>query len=103
MIKLVGVLKRPSTMSMDEFKRWMLETHAPLVRKLPGQSKYVLNFTIGAPEQVPQYDCIGEVWFDDQATLQKALESPVMVEATKDSESHKIDVAIVFTEEHVVP
>lgn len=103
MIKVVGIFKKPSTMSVDEFQRWVLETHAPLARKLPGQSKYVVSLTIGAPEQVPQYDCIGEIWFDDQATLQKALESPEMAEGLKDVESHNVDVAIVFTEERVIP
>ncbi|HEY41269.1 MAG TPA: EthD family reductase [Dehalococcoidia bacterium] len=103
MIKVIGIFKKPATMNVEEFRAWMLETHAPLARKLPGQSKYVVSLTIGAPEQVPRYDCVGEIWFEDQSTLQKALESREMAEGLRDTQSHNVDVAIVFTEEHVIP
>jgi len=102
MIKWVAVANKPPTMSMDELKRWWLDIHAPNVKKLPGLRKYVVSLTFGAPDGVPKYDGIAELWFDDMAALQKALESPEAAEGLKDVQSSKVDFAHLFTEEHTI-
>jgi len=102
MIKWVGIATKPSTMSMDELKKWWLEIHAQNVKKLPGLRKYIVSFSVGSPDEVPRYDGIAELWFDDMTALQKAMESPVVAEAMKDLQSSKVDFIHLFTEEHTI-
>ena len=102
MIKWVGIATKPSAMNMDEFKRWWLDVHAQNVQKLPGLRKYIVSFTVGSPDEVPKYDGIAELWFDDMTALQKALESPEVLEAMKDLESRPVDFVHLFTEEHTI-
>ena len=102
MIKLVAIANKPPTMSVDELRRWWLDIHAPIAKKLPGLRKYVVSVTVGAPDEVPKYDGIAELWFDDMAALQNALQSPELAEALKDLEAHKVTPAMIFTEEHVI-
>ena len=65
--------------------RWSNEQHASLANKLPGIHRWVRNHPISeAPETAP--DRVGELWFDDQATLDAALNSNEMAEAFKDAE-----------------
>jgi len=102
MIKWVAIANRPPTMSVDELKTWWLDVHAPNVRKLPGLRKYVISLTFGAPDKVPDYDGIAELWFDDMAALQKAVESPEAAEGLKDLHSSKVGFTHLFTEEYSI-
>ena len=102
MIKWVAIANKPPTMSADELKRWWLDIHAPNVKKLPGLRKYVVSLTFGAPEEVPNHDGIAELWFDDMAALQTAMESPQAAEGLKDLQSSKVDFTHLFTEEHTI-
>ena len=56
MIKLVSVLKRPPTMTLDELRRWWLEHQSTLGRKNPGLKKYVISIAVGPPDEGPEYD-----------------------------------------------
>ena len=102
MIKWVAIANRPPTMSVDELKTWWLEIHAPHINKLPGLRKYVISITFGAPEETPHHDGIAELWFDDMAALQKAMESPEAIEGLKDLQSSKVGFTHLFTEEYAI-
>jgi len=102
MIKWVAIANKPPAMSGDELKTWWLDVHAPNVKKLPGLRKYVVSLTFGAPDEVPNHDGIAELWFDDMAALQKAMESPEAAEGLKDLQSSKVDFTHLFTEEHTI-
>lgn len=43
MYKVVGLLKRPEGMEMEDFRRWWLEVHAPKVMKWKGVTRYCVN------------------------------------------------------------
>jgi uncharacterized protein (TIGR02118 family) len=77
MVKLVFVLRRLPGMTRDEFQRYWLEQHGPLVRShaaalgirryvqlhaLPSDVHTALRASRNAPEE---YDGIAELWFDD--------------------------------------
>jgi hypothetical protein len=64
--------------------------------------KYVISLTFGAPDEVPNHDGIAELWFDDMAALQRAMESPQAVEGLKDLQSSGVDFTHLFTEEHTI-
>ena len=74
MIKLVFFVARRSDLSFEQFKEHALSVHAPLVAKLPGLRKFVLNLRqpIEAPGQLP-CDAMPEFWFDSMAQFQQAL------------------------------
>ena len=87
MIKLAFCLRRLPQLSREEFQRYWREQHAPLVRKHAEALKirrYVqlhtrddsLNAALregrGGPEA---YDGIAELWWDDRADLEAALQT----------------------------
>ena len=69
----------------DEFDRYYRSVHTPIVQRVPG----VRNIRFGRAlqtvdgEAAPYY-LVSDVYFDDRASLEAALESPEMKEAIAD-------------------
>ena len=93
MVKLTFCLKRKSGMSREEFQRYWLDVHGPLVRSHAKElriRRYVqmhsatvalnqlLRASRGAPEE---YDGVAELWWDSIADLEAVLASPDGAEA----------------------
>jgi uncharacterized protein (TIGR02118 family) len=77
MIKVVVLLPRRDDMSPEEFARYAREHHLPLVAKLPGLRRLVINHVLPDPNgPPPAYDAVAEDWFDDQAAMGAAFASP---------------------------
>jgi uncharacterized protein (TIGR02118 family) len=77
MVKVIVLLPRRADLSPEAFKQHMHETHLPLVAKLPGLRRLVLNWVLPDPNQPPPaYDAVSEDWFEDAAALGAALASP---------------------------
>jgi uncharacterized protein (TIGR02118 family) len=77
MVKVIVLLPRRAGMSPEAFKQHMRETHLPLVTKLPGLRRLILNWVLPDPnEPPPAYDAVAEDWFDDAAAMGAALASP---------------------------
>lgn len=76
MVKAIVLLQRRSGMSRDDFEQYMRETHLPLVVRVPGLRRLVLNRVLPDPDSpAPVYDAVAEDWFDDLQTMGKAFES----------------------------
>jgi uncharacterized protein (TIGR02118 family) len=76
MVKVIVLLPRRADMSPEAFKQHMRETHLPLVTKLPGLRRSVLNWVLPDPNgPPPAYDAVAEDWFDDPAAMGAALAS----------------------------
>lgn len=76
-MKMVLVLHKRADLSREEFSRHWREVHAPLIAKLPGYRRAVLNHALPDPSgEPPAFDGIGETWFESAAALQAALASP---------------------------
>jgi uncharacterized protein (TIGR02118 family) len=76
MLKVFVLMRRREGMSREDFARHLGETHVPLVARMPGLRRLVVN-TIG-PDPAggdPAWDAIAEDWFDDHEALQAALDS----------------------------
>jgi len=120
MIKLVYILKARDDIAPEEFRRYWLEDHAPLVTTVAGDiraRKYIQSHTINTPlndafvdsrGMAPIYDGITEVWFDSVEDVQAALET---AEGTRagglllEDEAKFIDFSrstIFMTEEHEI-
>lgn len=72
MIKRSGFLLKRPELTVDQFRRYWLERHAPLVRELTAPTHYVIN--VVDREQWPDFpfDGFSELWFEtspDAATF----------------------------------
>lgn len=85
MIKLVFALRRRSDLSREEFQRYWLEQHAPLVRSYAdvlGIRRYVqvhtlpdgLHAALRASRQASEpFDGVAELWYDSLEALAAAV------------------------------
>jgi uncharacterized protein (TIGR02118 family) len=84
MIKTVGLLTRKPGWTHEQFMKHWVEVHAPLALAVPGLRRYVQNHIRGERTRADiettavEVDGIAELWFDDQAALEKAAQSPEM-------------------------
>lgn len=84
MIKTIGLLTRKDDWTHEQFMKHWVEVHAPLALAVPGLRRYVQNHIRGArmradiPETQLETDGIAELWFDDQAALEAAAQTPEM-------------------------
>jgi len=119
-IKLVYCVRKRADVSDEEFHRYWLEEHGPLVRRFAdvmGARKYIQSHTIepelnrGLEEGrglSKAYDGITEVWWDSAETMGKMLSTPEgkqANEALKEDEATFIDLSqsrVFMTEEHVI-
>ncbi len=93
MLKLTFCLRRLPQMTRQEFQRYWLESHGPLVRKHAAAlniRRYVqlhtldtpLNDAIRATRGGPEaYDGVAELWFDSQEALAQGAASEAGREA----------------------
>jgi len=76
MLKAMFFVHRRSDLSGDAFRRHCREVHAPLIARLPGLRRYVLDFTVSDPGGPALFcDGVAELWFDDAEALHEALSS----------------------------
>jgi uncharacterized protein (TIGR02118 family) len=77
MIKIVLLLHRRPDLSPEEFRRHWHDVHRPLLERLPGLQRLVLNEVLPGPDGTPPpYDGIAEDWFDSVEAMQAAFASP---------------------------
>jgi uncharacterized protein (TIGR02118 family) len=120
MVKLVYCIRRREDVSPEEFHRYWLEEHGPLVRRVAGAIgavRYVQSHTV-APElnailresrgSAEPYDGITEVWWESLDTLVASMGTPESQDAQRrllEDESVFIDVArsaVFMTEEQAI-
>ena len=120
MIKLVFCLRRLPRLSREEFQRYWLESHGPLVRQLAparGVKRYVQVHTVtsafsealsrhrGAPDD---FDGVAELWWESVDAFARAGSTKEGREAGRrllEDEKRFIDLArspIWFGEEHAL-
>ena len=84
MIKTVGLLTRKSGWTHEQFMKHWVEVHAPLAHAVPGLRRYVQNHIRGERTRADieatnvEIDGVAELWFDDQAALERAAQTPEM-------------------------
>jgi uncharacterized protein (TIGR02118 family) len=121
MIKIVFSLRRLPTLSPDEFSRYWLESHGPLVRSHAatlGIRRYTQGHTFNDPRtagaveargcDVPPYDGVAEVYWDSVKDLLAAASTPEGRAAGKallEDERRFIDLhnsSLFFVHEHEI-
>jgi uncharacterized protein (TIGR02118 family) len=77
MIKYVTVLFRRPGMSREDFSSYWKNTHAPILKDIPGLRGYIQNHALPDPQgNEPPYDGFGELYFDSPEAMQEGLASP---------------------------
>ena len=93
MIKLMVCLARRPDLTPEEFERHLQDTHLPLVSRLPGLRRLVLNHLLpNHTDTPPTWDAIAEDWFDSPEALWIALAS-VEGQAVNADASNFLDLA----------
>ena len=87
MAKLMFVLQRKAGTTREQCSvYWSGETHTSIVKKVPGLKKWIQNHIISAPGE-PVCDGVGEMWFETDDAMEKALNSPEMGAAVEDAKN----------------
>ena len=101
MLKVISLLKRKEDMSFEEFRKWALEEHPPLGKKLPGIRKYRMSVLLEDNPELP-CDAVSEFWFDDDAARQAAFATEAGKAAGADAAAHCSSRTHLLTEEKVI-
>jgi uncharacterized protein (TIGR02118 family) len=87
MIKLIIAVRfLDDGRSRDDIYRYWEDHHAPVAAKVPEQVRYVQNHLIGRRlvDNV-ELDGVAELWFEDEASMDRALASPEWAETFADA------------------
>ena len=82
MIKLVALFKRPD--DVEAFDAHYEQTHAPLMRHVPGLERMEVTRNLRAFRGEPEYYLVAEMYFTDQQAFDTAMASDENRAAGKD-------------------
>jgi uncharacterized protein (TIGR02118 family) len=83
MIRVLALHNTP--VELSSYDDYYVNVHMPLVRRIPGVRNIRYGRVIRAADGGPApYFLISDVYFDDEAALQIALDSPEMADAFAD-------------------
>ncbi len=99
MYKVIGILKRPDDVSIEEFHKWWLEEHANKVKKIPGIKRYVINLTTSGDQR---FDGVAEVWLESKEALDNYFATPEGQAAKESATSHSKELVVLYTQENVM-
>ena len=76
MVKFSGMILKRDELTIEEFKKYWVEVHAPIMLKVPGVLHYRLNVIDRKIDGAFPYDAFSEVWFESEEAMDAALASP---------------------------
>jgi uncharacterized protein (TIGR02118 family) len=98
MLKVFSLIKRREDLSLDEFRTWVLEQHAPMGRELPGLREYHVSVIDTDDPSLP-YHAVTELYFDDEDAFKAAFASDAGKAAGADVAAHASDRVRLLTSE----
>jgi uncharacterized protein (TIGR02118 family) len=102
MLKVFSLIKRREDLSLDEFRAWALEEHAPKGRELPGLRRYSMSVIEADDPELP-YHAVSELYFDDEDAFHAAFASDAGKAAGADVAAHASSrVRLVTREEQII-
>lgn len=78
MVKAIYFIKRKPGMSLEAFRDYWLNTHAPIVLTNSAIYKYVQSHTLdsGYRKHEPIYDGIAELWYENTDAMRRIANAP---------------------------
>jgi len=76
MIKTIGTAYKRDDFTHDEFFDYWMNVHAPISREAPGLRGYVVTELLRRIGGELEVDGFVEQWYDDEAALERATNSP---------------------------
>jgi uncharacterized protein (TIGR02118 family) len=101
MLKVISLLKRKEGTSLEEFRKWALEEHPALGKKLPGLRHYRMSVVLEDNPDLPA-DAVSEFWFDDNEARLAAFATPEGKAAGADAAAHCSNRVHLLTEETIL-
>ena len=101
MLKVISLLKRKEGTSLEEFRKWALEEHPPLGKRLPGIRHYRMSVVLEDDPDLPA-DVVSEFWFDDNEARLAAFATPEGKAAGADAAAHCSSRVHLLTEETIL-
>lgn len=101
MLKVVSLLKRKESLTLEEFRKWALEEHPLLGKKLPGMRQYRMSVVLDDDPELP-YHAVSEFWFDDNDARLAAFGTSEGAAAAADAAGHCSSRVHLLTEEKVI-
>src|SRR5919205_1524867 len=98
MVKVFSLIKRREDLTLDEFRTWALEEHAPKGRELPGLRRYSMSVIEADDPDLP-YHAVSELYFDDEGAFKAAFASEAGKAAGADVAAHAADRVRLLTSE----
>ncbi|MCU1396583.1 MAG: EthD family reductase [Ilumatobacteraceae bacterium] len=106
MLKAMILLSRRDDMSVEQFRTWWLDEHAPLAAQLPGARRAVFNVVDHADEAAAAaadaIDGVSELWFDDRAAFDAAYATELGQRVAADSMAHVRSRVRLFVDERSI-
>lgn len=100
MIKRIGLVRRKSSLTQEQFENHWLNTHAELCKKLPGLKRYCVNLIERDRFSELGFDGFSELWFDSEDALNAALKTPEGVTLLGDLPNFTEKIYPVVVTEH---
>lgn len=102
MISLIVAARRRADLTREEFVDHWLNRHGPLVLSVPEFAKYLKRYVLHPFDAdgeghslvlgaVPEYDGVGELWFDSHAAMIAAFNEPRYLEIIRPDEDRFLD------------
>ena len=105
MVKLMYIITPKAGMSRDDFQRYWLETHVPIVKKIPHLERYVINlFRPRSDDTSPAIGGVAEQWFASAEAMRAAFGTAAAGRARADISNFAEVAQIVsdLVDEHIV-
>jgi uncharacterized protein (TIGR02118 family) len=104
MVKIMLLLHRRSDLSAEQFREYWHKQHRPLLDRLPGLRRLVLNDVLPAVDGAPPAcDGIAEDWFESPEAMQAAFASAegqaVAADAAQFLDLNRMQILVVVESE----
>ena len=88
MSKVIFILHRKDGTTREQcLEHWAGDRHTSIVGRIPGLTRWVQNHVRSAPGEPAACDGVGELWFESDDAMQRALSSPEMGAAIEDAKN----------------
>lgn len=114
MIKVVYCLRRKPGMSVEEFQKYWLETHAEFGKNIPGVRRYIQVHALGGEMaemmaaghpagKNEKFDGVAELWFEEEDLMKLAGAEGALAAVQDEANFIDFERSVIFlAKEHII-